>query len=102
VDEISQRCAAEVAASGAAGDILSYFFRPDGSIYHFGHAYRQVAFDLRRLQRIRKVICLAGGPKKVDGILAAARLGYFNTLITDSVTAKAFYDKFRNGSVNRI
>lgn len=102
VDEITERCAAEVAASGAVGDILSYFFRPDGSVYHFGHAYRQVAYDVRRLHRVRKVICLAGGPDKVEGILAAARLGYINTLVTDSVTAKAFYNKFRNGGVDRL
>ncbi len=102
VDEISERCAAEIAASGSVGDILSYFFRMDGRIYDFGHAYRQAAFDVRRLHRVRKVICLAGGPDKVEGILAAARLGYINTLVTDSVTAKIFYDKFRNGGSDRL
>ena len=101
VDEISERYSAEVAASGAAGDILSYFFRSDGSVYHFGHAYRQVAFDVRRLHRVRKVICLAGGQDKVEGIIAASRLGYINALVTDSVTAKTFYDKFRSGGVDR-
>lgn len=102
VDEISERYSSEVAISGAAGDIISYFFRPDGSIYHFGHAYRQVAFDIRRLHRVRKVICLAGGSDKVAGILAASKLGYINTLITDSATAKIFYDKFRDGGVDRL
>ncbi|HWQ58907.1 MAG TPA: sugar-binding domain-containing protein [Clostridia bacterium] len=101
VDEISERCSAEVASCGAVGDILSYFFHPNGSMYHFGHAYRQVAFDIRRLHRVRKVICLAGGPDKIEGIAAAARLKYFNSLVTDSVTAKTFYDQFRSGGVDR-
>ena len=42
------------------------------------------------------------GVDKVEGILAAARLGYINTLVTDSVTAKIFYDKFRNGGSDRL
>lgn len=101
VDEISERYAAELVASGMSGDIISYFFRADGTTYHFDRVYRQVAFDVRRMRRVRKTICLAGGVDKVEGIQVAARLGYFNTLVTDSVTAKIFYDKFRNGGVDR-
>ena len=101
LDEINDRYSAEIASSGAVGDILSYFFRSDGSVYPMDRAYRQFAFDICRPHRIRKVICLAGGIDKMDGILTAARLGYFNILITDSTTAKAFYDKFRNGGVEK-
>ena len=43
-----------------------------------------------------KVICLAGGPEKTESILAAARLHYFDTLVTDSNTALAFYEKCRD------
>jgi hypothetical protein len=80
---------------------LSYFFRPDGGVYHFGHAYGRSRSMFARIHRVRKVICLAGGQDKVEGIIAASRLGYINTLITDSVTAKIFYDKFRSGGVDK-
>ena len=42
------------------------------------------------------VICLAGGPEKAESILAAARLHYFDTLVTDSNTALAFYEMCRD------
>lgn len=102
LEEINEPYASEVAASEAVGDVLSYFFRRDGTVYDFGRGYRQVAFDVRRLHRVRKVICLAGGPEKIDGILAAARLGYINALVTDSVTARAFYDRYRSGGFERL
>ncbi len=101
LEEIDEPYATEVGASGAVGDIVSYFYRRDGSVFDFARGYRQVAFDVRRLHRVRKVICLAGGLDKVDGILTAARLGYINMLVTDSITARAFYDQFRNGGCDR-
>ncbi|MDR1800692.1 MAG: winged helix-turn-helix transcriptional regulator [Lachnospiraceae bacterium] len=99
VEEISDTHVTKLASSGMTGDVLSNFFREDGSIYPFEKDYRHLAFDIHKLPKIRKTICLAGGLEKVQSILAAARLGYFNTLVTDSITAKAIYDEFRDGRV---
>lgn len=86
----------KVASSGAVGDILSYFFFSDGTAVDFGRDYRHLAYPLKDLPKLRKVICLAGGPEKTESILAAARLHYFDTLVTDSNTALAFYEKCRD------
>jgi len=100
MEEASPRLNARVASCNAVGDMLSNFFYEDGTCFDFGRNYRHNAYDIRRFRKVRKVICLAGGADKVDGIIAAARLGYFNTLITDSNTAKIFYDRFRNGGAS--
>lgn len=102
MEEASPRLNAKVASCGAVGDVLSHFFYEDGSCFDFGRNYRHNAYDVKRFRKVRRTICLAGGPDKVDGIIAAARQGYFNTLITDSNTAKIFYDRFRNGGVENV
>lgn len=84
-----------LSTSGAVGDILSQYFRPDGSVLPIDPVYRSLAFDIKRLHRIRQTICLAGGSDKRNGIIAAARSGYMKTLVTDSVTAKEIYDNLR-------
>ena len=100
MEEASPRLNARVASCNAVGDVLSHFFYEDGSAFEFGRNYRHNAYDIQRLRKVRKSICLAGGPDKVEGIIVAARCGYFNTLITDSNTAKIFYDRFRNGGAS--
>lgn len=102
MEEISPRINAEVIASNAEGDMLSYFFHKDGTTFDFGPNYRHNAFDIKKFRKVRKVICLAGGADKADGIFTAAKLGYFNILITDSNTAKIFYDKFRSGGADKV
>lgn len=103
VSEIDPAYAEQVVDSGAVGDILSQYFLPDGSVFAFDAAYRQVAFDIRRLSSVKKVICLAGGEDKLAGILAGARKRYFSVLVTDSVTARAIYDILRKeGAIQSI
>ncbi len=102
VCEIDPRYAAEVVASGAQGDILSHFFRSDGSIFDFENDYQQIAYDIRRLPRVKRVICLAGGQDKINAILTAARMRFFSTLVTDSDTAKAFYDIIRTRGTDAL
>ena len=96
MEEIDLDINDKLAASNAVGDILSYFFYRDGTTFDFGKDYRHLAFPLSGLPRLRKVICLAGGPEKAESILAAARLHYFDTLVTDSNTALAFYEMCRD------
>jgi DNA-binding transcriptional regulator LsrR (DeoR family) len=72
-----------------AGDILGRFFDSGGRLVDPGDKWNLVSLDLARLRSIRRVVCLACGSDKTEGIVAAAKAGYFDTLITDSDTAKA-------------
>ena len=87
ISEVSHEYKEMMANSNTIGDILCQFFYPDGSIIDFKSHYEQFSFPIHKLRDIKKVICLAGGPAKVDGIITAARNGFYNTLLTDSVTA---------------
>ena len=48
---------------------------------------------LKELQKLENVIGVAGGPMKVDAILAALRGKYLDVLITDEDTAQALLER---------
>jgi DNA-binding transcriptional regulator LsrR (DeoR family) len=48
---------------------------------------RLVAVELETLQQIPVVIAVAAGRERVTSLIAAARKGYFNELVTDPDTA---------------
>lgn len=73
----------------AVGDICLRFFDRSGRPVHFAGSDRMMSTGLDLLQRIPVTIAVAGGADKVLGILAAARAGYLNQLVTDSTTAQA-------------
>lgn len=93
ISEVSQKYKDILINSKTVGDILSHFFFEDGTVFDLKADYEQVSLPIDKLKNIEKVICLAGGLSKVDGIIAAARNGFFNILITDSVTAKHILEK---------
>lgn len=76
-----------VATSDIKGDILGTFFFEDGSELELDKNYVRNCMSLNELGRVDRVLCIAGGPLKVRGILTALRMGFVNGLITDSVTA---------------
>ena len=71
-------------------------YQADGTLVPEISGYERVAFDAADLRRVRKVICLAGGRDKVPALIAAAKAGYYNMLVTDSVTAEAIYTTIRS------
>lgn len=71
----------------AVGDVCSRFFRRDGTAVPFPGGERLIAVDLSDLTRIPVSIGVAVGSDKVAAIIAGARAGYFNQLVTDPVTA---------------
>ncbi|MDR3644082.1 MAG: sugar-binding domain-containing protein [Clostridia bacterium] len=93
ISEISAEYKQSIINSHTQGDILSQFFYEDGSTYNVNPQYRQACYDISRLKEVKNVVCLAGGSSKVNGIIAAARNSFFNTLITDSSTAKLILEK---------
>ncbi|MEI6873965.1 MAG: sugar-binding domain-containing protein [Spirochaetota bacterium] len=75
--------------SSSVGDILGRFFGAEGREIEPGSGWRLVSLGLERLKAMRTVICVCRGVEKLDGIVAAARSGFFKTLITDVATAEA-------------
>jgi Transcriptional regulator, contains sigma factor-related N-terminal domain len=74
---------------GAVGDLLSHFLDQKGSPISISLEERLMSTPLDELRKLENVIGVAGGPDKVDGILAALRGGYLDVLITDEGTAEA-------------
>lgn len=85
----------ELKQSNSKGDILAQYFGPDGRIFHAKHGYDLLAYNVQWLGGLDKSICLAGGPLKHEGIIAAARAGYITELVTDDLTAQAIEAKCR-------
>ncbi|MGI6526555.1 MAG: sugar-binding transcriptional regulator [Caldicoprobacterales bacterium] len=93
VSEVSKEYKEAIARSNTLGDILCQFFYQDGTLFDFRGTYEQTFFSVKKLKNIKKVVCLAGGAAKVEGIITAARQGFFNILITDSNTASLILEK---------
>jgi len=89
IDELPQDYRKELKNSMSCGDILAHFFASDGTLFKSKYDYELLAFDIRRLPSLKKSICLAGGPGKHEGIVAAARSRYLSDLVTDEQTATA-------------
>lgn len=79
--------AQHAALDRAVGDICSRFFDRDGAPVPFPGSDRLIALELDVLRRVPVTVAVAAGPEKVAGVLAAARAGYVNQLVTDRTTA---------------
>lgn len=82
-----------VEQSGAVGDILAHFFYRNGSILDTSAHFQQNSLPPHSIRNIETVICIAGGPKKIESLLAAAQNRFYNILITDPQTAQAMLDR---------
>ena len=95
VSEVPSRFSNRIKAEKAIGDVLSQFYRADGSLIPEVPGFERTAFDAAALKQVPKVICLAGGRDKIPALIAGSRAGFYNILVTDSVTAEAIYDAIR-------
>jgi DNA-binding transcriptional regulator LsrR (DeoR family) len=73
----------------AVGDVCSRFFDRDGNEIDFEGRDRLIAVGLEALRHIPVTIGVAVGDEKIESIVAGARGGYFNQLVTDPSTAAA-------------
>lgn len=78
---------------GAVGDILSHFLTKNGEPVAMAQENRLMSTPLDDLRKLENVIGAAGGPSKVDAILAVLRGGYLDVLITDEDTATALLQR---------
>ncbi|MCG5213177.1 sugar-binding domain-containing protein [Streptosporangium soli] len=72
----------------AVGDVCSRFYDRDGEPVGYPGSDRLVAASLDDLRRIPVSIAVAVGVEKLISIIAGARGGYFNQLVTDTPTAE--------------
>ena len=78
------------------GDILVNFFDVDGNQIIVNQENKIVSVDLDKLKKISKVLCLAGGPDKVQGLKMVIDKKIIKGLVTDSNTAKKLIDLYEN------
>lgn len=76
----------------AVGDVCSRFYDRTGDVVEFEGSERLIAVELEALRHIPVAIAVAVGKDKIDSIIAGARGGYFNQLVTDPGTATAILD----------
>lgn len=93
--EIDSSIIIDLLREKAVGDILARFFTPSGKICGSTLNELILGIDMDDFLKVPRKICLCGGEKKVDGIIAASKRGYLNVLVTDSITANIILDKLK-------
>jgi hypothetical protein len=78
---------ADLAEAGAVGDISLRFFDKDGRPVKTSLDDRVIGLPLEELERVDRVIALAGGGKKTDAIAGALRISVIDPLVIDNFTA---------------
>jgi DNA-binding transcriptional regulator LsrR (DeoR family) len=73
---------------GAVGDILYRFYDAEGHVVETPLAARVTGMALDQLRRVKRVVGIAGGERKLAAIRGALNGGLINTLITDRFTAE--------------
>lgn len=73
----------------SVGDVVSRFYDADGREIDYDGSDRLIAIPLEVLRRVPDRIAVAYGTLKVPSVLAGARGGFFNHLVTDPATATA-------------
>ncbi|MEV0230535.1 sugar-binding domain-containing protein [Nonomuraea sp. NPDC050786] len=80
----------------AVGDVCMRVYDRDGEPITYPGSERLVATRLEELRRIPTTIAVAVGAEKVLSIVAGAKGGYFNQLVTDVPTAEGLVAAARN------
>ncbi|MDH6203253.1 MULTISPECIES: sugar-binding transcriptional regulator [Rhizobium] len=88
----SSRELSDLAEAGAVGDISLRFFDKNGKPVKTPLDDRVIGLPLEDLERVDRVIALAGGSKKTDAIAGALRVGVIHMLVTDKFTAQRLID----------
>jgi deoxyribonucleoside regulator len=78
----------QMVEDGVVGDFCGHHFSIDGKCPDIDINQRSICVDMATLAKISSVIAVAGDIRKGDAILGALRGKFFDTLITDAVTAK--------------
>lgn len=82
----------DVRASGGVGELLGHFFDAAGRPIETALTARTISPGIEHLAG-RRIMAIAGGPKKVDGIRSILLSGLLGGLVTDERTARALADE---------
>jgi DNA-binding transcriptional regulator LsrR (DeoR family) len=82
----------------SAGDVAARLFDAQGQPVHYETESRLLGIDREQLARVRRRIGIAVGIRKTAAIVAAARSGLVNVLVTDVVTASALIASLDRGA----
>lgn len=85
------------AVRSAAGDVCTRFYDDDGEPIDYPGLDRQLSIPLEVLRKVPVSVAVAVGHEKVRGIIAGARAGYVNELVTDIPTASALVVALKEG-----
>jgi DNA-binding transcriptional regulator LsrR (DeoR family) len=80
---------ATLAATGAIGDICLQYFNAQGHGIPTPLAERVIGIKLSQLKRVKHVIGIGGGKRKIAAIRGALAGRWINILVTDRATARA-------------
>ncbi|MDR1824671.1 MAG: sugar-binding transcriptional regulator [Bifidobacteriaceae bacterium] len=84
---LSGKEASAIRAAGGVGHICGEHFDAQGRRLDIDINNRVVGIGLGALRRIPRVVAMAGGAAKAQAMVAAARGGFYDTLITDDKAA---------------
>jgi DNA-binding transcriptional regulator LsrR (DeoR family) len=73
----------------SAGDVAGRLFDAEGAPIPYATEPRLLGISREQLARVQRRIGVAVGTQKVEAIVAAARSGLVNVLVTDMITASA-------------
>lgn len=79
--------------SGVRSEFLGHLIQQDGSLSGNTYNSRLVSLPPQDLSRVPVSIAIASGTEKIEPVLAALNGGYFNTLVTDELTATALLNE---------
>lgn len=74
-------------------ECMGQVYCEDGSYVGVNRNYDLIALDLKQLRHIKKSICIGAGRQKAKALLHAGKLGFYNILITDAVTASLMLEE---------
>lgn len=80
-----------------AGDVVRHYFDQDGKTIDWDGSERLIAVTPEQIRRARLSIGVAAGEAKASSIIAAARAGLINALVTDATTAQAILERLSQG-----
>lgn len=89
MDRVSARERRRLAGRKVVGDVVGYLVTVDGDLIDDSWSDHTIAAPVSDLRRAARLIAVAAGPHKIDGIIGACRSGLVHTLVTDEPTAQA-------------
>jgi len=87
-DHISKSVLDTIRDSGAVGDVCAIYYDLAGELARTDFHQRRIGVSPKGLKNIPLRLGVGGSPEKAEAILGAARGGFINALVTDSITAE--------------